>query len=86
MARYNDLETTSWPTLDACGPLAIDLTAGQAMIARRRRSEAERLAVDDGATVQARLPAARSAYLANSRDAFESTLTPSRGTAATLYA
>ncbi len=86
MARYNDLETTSGPTLDARGPLAIDLTAGQAMIARRRRSDAEGPAVDDGAAVQARLPAARSAYLANSRDAFESTLTPSRGTAATLYA
>ena len=86
MARYNDLTNPTEPTLDARGPLAIDLTAGQAMIARRRRSDTEGPAVDDGAAVQARLPAARTAYLANSHAAFVSTFTPSRGTAATVYA
>ena len=86
MARYNDLQKTPGPTLDARGPLAIDLTAGQAMIARRRRSDAEGPATGDGAAVQARLPAARNAYLANSRDAFISASTPRRGTAATIYA
>jgi hypothetical protein len=86
MARYNDLETTPAGTIDAPGPLAIDLTAGQAMIARRRRSDAEGAAIDDGAAVQARLPAARDAYLANSRAAFISASTPSRGTAAIVYA
>lgn len=85
MARYNDLETSTGPTLDTRGPLAIDLTIGQAMIARRRRSDADGPA-DDGAAVQARLPAARNAYLANSRAAFVSTFTPNRGTAASLYA
>lgn len=86
MARYNDLETSTGPTLDTRGPLAIDLTIGQAMIARRRRSDAEGPADDNGAAVQARLPAARNAYLANSRAAFVSTFTPNCGTAASVYA
>ena len=86
MARYNDLGTTQGVTLDTRGPLAIDLTIGQAKIELRMRNEAAATTDDTGAAVQARLPAARSAYLANSRAAFISTFTPSRGTAATIYA
>ncbi len=85
MARYNDLDAGREATLDARGPLAIDLTIGQAMIERRLRNDGREV-TDQGAAVQARLPAARNAYLANTRNASISAFTPSRGTAATVYA
>ncbi|MEM9200744.1 MAG: hypothetical protein AAGC53_03760 [Actinomycetota bacterium] len=84
MARYNDLDAGQQATVDMRGSLAIDLTIGRALIARRCRPETEASTAD--ATVQARLAGARSAYQANSRAAFVSTFTQRRGTAATIYA
>ncbi len=66
------------------GPLAIDLSVGRVVIEGRQRSSQPE--GTDARTTQARLPAARSAYLANTRDAFLATAVAARGPQSTLYA